>query len=241
MNAAIHEALSRTAGALSQLLLLAGRQLLEVRRIEGEVQEFGCNSIKHYASCVLGMRGYEAGRLVRVAEKLERLPHLTRELEEGKLSWYQAEVMIDYATPESDEACVRMAGDSNVDDLQRWVRTHGASLNPNKTTEVVVNWTLDMETSLMFERAERKLSEEAGRRLRHKETLQRMSALVLAGRYDEKALAKLREEVELDFLAAQSQAAMSLAQFPEAVPVGAHRCGWKNWRKSNPGLSRGSG
>jgi hypothetical protein len=196
----LHTAVSQSAGVLAQVLLQLGRELLALRRARA-LREVGCNSLAHYVVRMLGMPAREGKALAHVAEKLERLPALRQALEEGQLSWYAVQLLVDYATPESDQACVRLAGEYTVDQLKAVLRELAPELDPRRQKEVLVRWMLDTQTLVLFEKALRKLSEQHNRRLSVNEGLKRMSALVLTGQSSEQALQQASVDVELDLIA----------------------------------------
>lgn len=58
--------------------------------------------------CKHGIPETDARAMARVVEALETLPALAQAAEEGTLSFYELRLLTAYATPESDEACVRL-------------------------------------------------------------------------------------------------------------------------------------
>jgi hypothetical protein len=220
MNDSLFDAVSRCCGAMSLVMLQAGRALLAIRRAPEGVQNYGCNNIRHFAMARMGLGAHRARRLVEVAEKLESLPELTRALESGELSWDQVAELVQHATPETDGEFVRLGKECCLDRIRSIVQDLANAKNP-KLPDVTLSMTLEVDTALMWERASVKLSEEAGRPLNEDEKLQRVSALVVVGGSDEKSVKTLRDKIHLDRLAAQASVARNLARLSDMPALGA--------------------
>jgi hypothetical protein len=201
---------------LSQQHLRLARELLAFKRLKTYL-DFGCNSIYQWAICKHDLPPQETRAMVCVAEMLETLPALRAAAEQGRISWYKLRLLTPYATEESDEALVHLAGQYSVDQLRKALRYLAAGLNPDKDTEKIVTWKLDVHTIVLFEHALRKLSEQQQRRLSTNEALQRMSALVLTGNCDDAALQSCRDYAGLDILAEKARELMTLRDLPEEL------------------------
>jgi hypothetical protein len=210
------EPLSQSTRHLHQSFLCVGRELLELKRGD-KLKEFGCNNIGQYAECKHGIPEREARAMARLAEALETLPALARAAEDGTLSFYELRLLTRYATPESDQHCVRLASEFTVGQLSRVLRDLAGALDSKKSREVLVHWKLDSETLVMFEHALRKLSEQSQRRLDTNEGLQRMAALVLTGKSDDEAVESCREYAALDILADEARRRATLADLPDEI------------------------
>jgi hypothetical protein len=220
VNDSLFQAVSRCCGAMSLVMLQAGRALLALRRAPEGVQSYGCNSIRHFAMARMGVSAYRASRLVHVAEKLESLPQLTQALESGELSWDQVAELVEHATAETDGEFVRLGKECCLDKIRSILQDLANAKNP-KLPDVTLSMTVEVDTALMWERASVKLSEEAGRPLNEDEKLQRVSALVVIGGSDEKSVNTLRDKIHLDRLAAQARVARSLGRLSQMANVGA--------------------
>lgn len=220
MTDALFDTVSRSCGALSLVMLEAGRAFLALRRAPEGVQNYGCNSIRHFAMARMGVSPYRASRLVEVAEKLEALPQLTQALESGELSWDQVAELVQHAAPETDAEFVRLGKECCLDRIRSILEDLANAKKP-KLPDVALSMTVEVDTALMWERASVKLSEEAGRVLNENEKLQRVSALVVVGGSDEKSVATLQDKIHLDRLAAQARVARNLARLSDLDTVGA--------------------
>lgn len=214
MHVDLHDAASQSAGALSQVFLRLGREVLALQRAD-LLKDRGCNSVAHYGAAVLGIPAREAGAIAAVARKLESLPALRQAAETGTISWYALRKLVGYATPESDAQCVRLAREYTVEQLGQVLRDLAPVLDSDKKRETVVHWKLDVTTAIVFEKALRKLSEQSQRRLSINEGLQQMSTLVLTGDTQQKSLERVLDEAELDILADDARRVATLTDLPD--------------------------
>ncbi len=74
----------------------------------------------------LGLSARELQSVARVAAKLDELPVLAHAFETGTLSWTQARLLIDVATPASEAAWIDVARELTVRALARRIRAGGA-------------------------------------------------------------------------------------------------------------------
>ncbi|MBI3768651.1 MAG: HNH endonuclease [Deltaproteobacteria bacterium] len=83
----------------------------------------------------LGISARELQSIARVASKFEALPTLARAFETGELSWTQARLLIDVATPESEAAWIAVARDLTVRALANRIRSGEAPVPRHPTRD----------------------------------------------------------------------------------------------------------
>ena len=179
--------------------VLQGRALLAIQRSRA-YEECGASSVLHFASMNLALEPREARDLLRVAQRLERLPVLTEAVEQGTIEWSKLVAILRRATPESESEWLQRAQSNPMRVLERMLRQDAGATGDDtgETTRLVVEMTMeDME---LLQRAMGDLCHEAGRRLGMNEVLRCFAFERLAGCAfpDQKTLDKWQTEVRLD-------------------------------------------
>src|SRR5688572_12253722 len=121
-----HRTLSRLARERAVADAEEARWLLCALRSAAHVH-VGCGSFSEYVERLFGYKPRTTQEKLRVAEALEGLPLVARELESGTLSWCAARELTRVATPDTERAWLDAAGGKTIRQLEEMVanRSHG--------------------------------------------------------------------------------------------------------------------
>ena len=83
---------------------------------------FGYANISDYAFARFGFKARKTHYLVRLGQRIKRLPKLREAMVNGKLGWCKASRIADIATPESEVTWIESALSSSVQQLEKKIK-----------------------------------------------------------------------------------------------------------------------
>ncbi|HEY8944685.1 MAG TPA: hypothetical protein VIM73_10505, partial [Polyangiaceae bacterium] len=162
-----------------------GRWLLAARRAKAH-QQLGYGSFTEYAERLFGYAPRLTRDTLRVAEALETLPELARELREGGLSFSQVRELTRVATADTEKAWLERARGCTSRQVEKLVSGRRPGSLPDSPAEPdlqrhVLRFEVSGETLATFREAVAKLRREAGEHLDDDATLLLLARQVLGG------------------------------------------------------------
>jgi len=184
-----HEALVELARLRAGLDFEEGRCLLAARRAKAH-RELGYGSFAEYAERLFGYAPRVTHDKLRVAQALETLPELARELREGTLSFSQVRELTRVATADTEKAWLDRARGCTSRQVEKLVsgRRPGSLADSPAEPQLqrhVLRFEVSGETLATFREAVAKLRREAGEHLDDDATLLLLARHVLGGPTDE--------------------------------------------------------
>lgn len=184
-----HEALEAHAKNRARLDFEEGRLLLAARRAEVH-RHFGYGSFVEYVEGLLGHAPRVTHDKLRVAEALEGLPALSRELHGGTLRYSQARELTRVATAETEEIWLKEAQGRTAREVEKLVSGRRPGSLPNSPVEPaqqrrVLRFDVSGETLASFREAVAQLQRTAGEHLDDDATLLLLARHVLGGPVDD--------------------------------------------------------
>lgn len=166
-----------------------GRWLLIVRRAEAH-RQLGFGSFVEYVERLFGYAPRLTLEKLRVAEALEKLPELSRQLGEGAISFSQARELTRVATPETERAWLDRARGCTSRQVEKLVSGRRPGALPDSPADSqlvrhVLRFEVTGETLASFREAVAKLRRDAGGHLDDDAVLLLLARHVLAGPVDE--------------------------------------------------------
>jgi hypothetical protein len=166
---AAHLALVSLARDRAELDFEEGRCLLAARRAAVH-RRLGYGSFGEYVERLLGYAQRVTHDKLRVAEAMESLPQLSRELREGSLSYSHARELTRVATAESEQIWLESARGRTVREVERLVSGHRPGSLPTEPipperARHVLRFEVSGETLASFREAVAHLRREAGEHL----------------------------------------------------------------------------
>ncbi|MDF3065425.1 MAG: endonuclease [Polyangiaceae bacterium] len=166
-----------------------GGLLLAARRAEAH-RHFGYGSFVEYIERLLGYAPRVTHDKLRVAEALEGLPHLARELEVGSLKYSHARELTRVATAETEKVWPEHARGRTAREVEKLVAGRRPGSWPDSPVEPaqqrqVLRFDVSGETLASFREAVAKLQREAGEHLDDDGTLLLLARFVLGGAVDD--------------------------------------------------------
>lgn len=186
----------RSAGVHVQSRVLTGRCLVAFHR-GGLGWCAGVSGWLHYAIEVLGYTAHEARDQYSVAQRLEKLPLLSRAAENGTIRWSHLLAVVAHATPETEERCLELARSCSIGKLRKILRGG----QPDEDTDTAeLRLQVDRVLAAVLDQVTRQLSEEAGRPLKTAEVIHCLCAQRLTGSAfpDERVWASATREAQRD-------------------------------------------
>ncbi|MDF3067883.1 MAG: hypothetical protein K0R38_3484 [Polyangiaceae bacterium] len=184
-----HEALEAHARKRGELDFEEGGLLLAARRAHVH-RHFGYGSFTEYVERLLGYAPRVTHDKLRVAEALERLPELSRELRGGSLKYSQARELTRVATPETEETWLNHARGRTAREVEKLVSGRRPGSLPDSPVEPaqqrhVLRFDVSGETLASFREAVAKLQRDAGEHLDNDSLLLLLARQVLGGPTDD--------------------------------------------------------
>ena len=188
----------RVVGSLTLLRLYLGRCLLALERSN---VDWAFRGSVHYAS-LLGVPRRRAREAMRVAERLEELPVLCRAAENTEVSWSKLREVVRVATAETESEWLVVAQRWGYRRVERLVARARVGDRPGEASrepeEIEVILRLSPTAGAVWQRAMRRLSQEAGRLVSAAEALELLCADYLSGPVEE-VLAEGEKDVEAEW------------------------------------------
>src|SRR5688572_11520483 len=149
-----HRTLSRLARERAVADAEEGRWLLCALRSAAHVH-VGCASFSEYVERLFGYRPRTTQEKLRVAEALERLPLIARELETGTLSWCATRELTRVAAAHTERAWLDAARSKTVRQLEEMVANRSPGDGPdappsNSPRQRVLRFEVEPETFALF-------------------------------------------------------------------------------------------
>ena len=212
---AAHEALVEVRRDRAGLDFREGQCLLAARRA-GVHGEMGYASFAEYVERVLGYAPRVTFDKLRVAEAIERLPRLARELRDGALSFSHVRELTRVATAETEQIWLERAKFCTARQVEKLVSGRRPGSLPDAPVERelerhVLRFEVSGQTLATFREAVAKLRHDAGEHLDDDATLLLLARHVLGGPTDD---GRASYQVALD-VCADCQRARQLAEGAE--------------------------
>ena len=184
-----HAALVELARERAELDFQEGSWLLVARRTSAH-RELGYGSFTEYVERLFGYAPRVTHEKLRVAEALESLPELSRELREGGLSFSQVRELTRVVTPETERIWLDRAKGRTVRQVERLVSGRRPGSLPNAPSEPelerhVLRFDVSGQTLATFREALTKLRRDAGEHLDDDAALLLLARHVLGGPTDD--------------------------------------------------------
>jgi hypothetical protein len=184
-----HTALSRLARERAVADAEEGRWLLCALRSAAHVH-VGCGSFSEYIERLFGYKPRTIQEKLRVAEALEGLPLIARELESGALNWCAARELTRVATADTERAWLDAARGKTLRQLEERVANRSPGDGPtapprNLPRPRVLRFEVAPETFALFREAMQQLRRSAGESWDDDAVLLSMARHVLGGPGDE--------------------------------------------------------
>lgn len=213
----VHDLARTAAGTLTSFRLVLGRCLLALHESKG-YKEFGCSSVVHYATQILGLPKREARGCRRVARALLTLPALSLNAELGRIEWSKLREIVRKATPETESYWLELAGRCNSEEIQVLVARTPKGSVPGEVSEDEELETTELRCPVcprvfrMLSEARRLYSIEQDQAVSNADILEMALTSYIAGRtVDTEVLEKARLEADKD-LQAQDARRLPLVQ-----------------------------
>ena len=186
---AAHQALVEVRRDRAGLDFREGQCLLAARRA-GAHGEMGYASFVEYIERVLGYAPRVTFDKLRVAEALESLPELSRELRDGGLSFSHVRELTRVATPETEQIWLERAKRCTARQVEKLVSGRRPGSLPDAPAEMelerhVLRFEVSGQTLATFREAVAKLRHDAGEHLDDDATLLLLARHVLGGPTDD--------------------------------------------------------
>lgn len=186
---AAHAALVELARDRAGMDFEEGRWLLAARRAKAH-RELGYGSFTEYVERLFGYAPRLTFEKLRVAEALESLPELARELREGTRCFSQVRELTRVATPETERIWLDRARGCTSRQVEKLVSGRSLGALPDSPTDPalelhVLRFEVKAETAASFREAIAKLRREAGEHLDDDATLLTLARCVVAGPADD--------------------------------------------------------
>jgi 5-methylcytosine-specific restriction endonuclease McrA len=184
-----HEALLRLAERRAGLDFEEGRWLLAALRAGTHVR-LGYGSFHEYAERLFGYGPRVTQEKLRVAEALEELPDMARELEAGRVSFSAVRELTRVATPKTEREWLEAARGRTVRELEQLVSGHRPGSLPSDAPEAsakrhVLRFEVSGEVLATFREAMAKIRRDAGESLNDDAAILLLARSVLGGSRDE--------------------------------------------------------
>ncbi|RYZ04058.1 MAG: HNH endonuclease [Myxococcales bacterium] len=184
-----HEALETHARKRAGLDLEEGALLLAARRAEVH-RHFGYGSFMEYVERLLGYSPRVTHDKLRVAQALEGLPKLARELQVGTLNYSHARELTRVATPKTEDIWLKSTRGRTVREVEKLVSGRRPGSLPDSPVEPaqqrhVLRFDVSGETLASFREAMAKLQRGAGEHLDDDALLLLLARHVLVGPNDD--------------------------------------------------------
>ena len=184
-----HAALVELARERAELDFQEGSWLLVARRTSAH-RELGYGSFTEYVERLFGYAPRVTHEKLRVAEALESLPELSRELREGGLSFSQVRELTRVVTPETERIWLERAKGRTVRQVERLVSGRRPGSLPDAPAEPelerhVLRFEVSGQTLATFREALTKLRRDAGGHLDDDAALLLLARHVLGGPTDD--------------------------------------------------------
>ena len=184
-----HAALVELARERAELDFQEGPWLLAARRANAH-RELGYGSFSEYIERLFGYAPRLTHDKLRVAEALESLPELARELSQGGLSFSQVRELTRVATPETEQIWLERAKGCTVRQVERLVSGRRPGSLPDAPAEPelsrhVLRFEVSGQTLATFRDALTKLRRDAGEHLDDDSALLLLARQVLGGPTDD--------------------------------------------------------
>ena len=184
-----HEELARIAKKRAGLDFEEGRWLLRAFRAGTHV-ELGIGSFNEYCERLFGYGARLTQDKLRVAEALEGLPEMGRELETGSISFSAARELTRVAIPSTEREWLSAARNRTVREVEQLVSGHRPGCRPDDAPSAEakrrrLSFEVSGETLATFREAMAKIRRDAGESLNENAALLLMSRHALAGARDE--------------------------------------------------------
>jgi RuvA, C-terminal domain/HNH endonuclease len=184
-----HVRLVELARERAGLDLEEGRWLLEAHR-QSVHRELGYGSFAEYVERLFGYAPRVTHDKLRVAEALERLPELSRELWEGNVTYSHVRELTRVVTPETEKSWLKSAQGRTVREVEKLVSGHRPGSLPDSPTEPeqqrhVLRFEVSGETLASFREAVAQLRREAGGHLDDDAVILLLARRALGGPTDE--------------------------------------------------------
>ncbi|RYZ03966.1 MAG: HNH endonuclease [Myxococcales bacterium] len=153
-------------------------------------QHFGYGSFVQYVERLLGYAPRVTHDKVRVAEALQALPQLSRELQEGTVNYSQARELTRVATPQTEKSWLKHARGRTAREVEKLVSGRLPGSLPDGPVEPaqqrhVLRFDVSGETLASFREAATKLQRDAGEHLTDDDLLLLLARQVLGGPADD--------------------------------------------------------
>jgi len=186
---AAHGALVELARERAEADFEEGRWLLAARRAKVH-RQLGYGSFTEYVDRLFGYAPRLTFEKLRVAEALESLPELARELREGTRTFSQVRELTRVATPETERIWLDRARGCTSRQVEKLVSGRGPGALPDSPVDPalepqVLRFEVKAETAATFREAIAKLRREAGEHLDDDAALLTLARCVLAGPIDD--------------------------------------------------------
>ena len=184
-----HEALSRLARERAAADAEEGRWLLAALRSAAHVH-MGFGSFGEYIERLFGYKPRSTQEKLRVAEALEALPAMARELEGGALSWSAVRELTRVAVAETEREWLGVAYGKTVRQLEELVAGKSPGDDPSSAQRTsarrhVLRFEVAPETFALFREAITQLRRRSNAALDDDSALLSMARHVLGGPHDE--------------------------------------------------------
>ena len=186
---AAHSALVSFAQERAELDYEEGKLLLAAKRASAHRHQ-GYGSFGEYVERLFGCAPRVTYDKLRVAEALESLPELARELREGAISFSHVRELTRVATPETERAWLERARGCTVREVEKLVSGRRLGAQPESPAEPallrhVLRFDVSGETFASFREAVAHLRREAGEHLDDDALLLLLARSVLGGPVDD--------------------------------------------------------
>jgi hypothetical protein len=183
-----HEALVRLAQTRAGLDFEEGRWLLAALRA-GTHLRLGYGSFKEYSERLFGYGPRVTQEKLRVAEALEELPEMARELKAGRVSFSAARELTRVATPKTEREWLEAAQGRTVRELEQLVSGHRPGSLPDDAPQPnakrhVLRFEVSGEVLATFREAMAKIRRDAGEALDDDAAILLLARSVLEGPQD---------------------------------------------------------
>lgn len=224
---ALHGLALAATGTVGSYHLVLGRCLLAVDRCR-LYEKYGCSGAVHYGISVLGLGEKLARALRRAALDLESLPRLTLAAETGRLPWGKLREIARKASPETEEAWLKLAAALSDNQLQKLASATAKGQMPwdgpidaEDAGPTRYRYTVKPEVGALFERGAESLSRRVGRHYTVTEALEHLMMEQLEQRPISDRVARIvREEMKRDQAAMRHyRARRDKALFQEAKDI----------------------
>jgi hypothetical protein len=183
-----HAALVELARERAGLDFEEGRWLVAAKRASVD-RQLGYGSFIEYAERLFGYKPRATQEKLRVAQALEELPELSRELRDGTLSFSQVRELTRVATPETEKIWAESARERTSRQVEKLVSGRAPGALPDSPAgpellKKVLRFEVANETYASFREAVAKLRRDAGEHLDDDATLLLLARHVLGGPTD---------------------------------------------------------